>query len=209
MARCPHRSARPASVLFAGRRHGAGLRRCTSVANLQRRQRVCARGQQEPERSAADDAQTPQVLPATEQWHSPSGSPHVLLTTVLAAGGGGLLGLFPSVGNAAGAIEAVLILAGIVAFHELGHFVAARAQGIHVSKFSVGFGPKLLSFKPNEVEYSLRALPLGGFVAFPDNDEDCPYPKDDPDLLKNRPIIQRALVISAGVHHMSVAMCAL
>jgi membrane-associated protease RseP (regulator of RpoE activity) len=39
------------------------------------------------------------------------------------------------------------VLAAIVAFHELGHFVAARAQGIHVSKFSVGFGPSLLSWK--------------------------------------------------------------
>ena len=39
------------------------------------------------------------------------------------------------------------MLAAIVAFHELGHFVAARAQGIHVSKFSVGFGPSLLSWK--------------------------------------------------------------
>lgn len=39
------------------------------------------------------------------------------------------------------------MLAAIVAFHELGHFVAARAQGIHVSKFSIGFGPSLLSWK--------------------------------------------------------------
>jgi membrane-associated protease RseP (regulator of RpoE activity) len=48
------------------------------------------------------------------------------------------------------------------------------------------------------VEYSLRALPLGGYVAFPDNDEDCPYPEDDPNLLKNRPILDRFFVISAG-----------
>jgi Zn-dependent protease len=43
--------------------------------------------------------------------------------------------------------QAIGVLAAIVAFHELGHFVAARAQGIHVSKFSVGFGPSLLSWK--------------------------------------------------------------
>lgn len=39
------------------------------------------------------------------------------------------------------------MLAAIVAFHELGHFTAARLQGIHVSKFSVGFGPALYSWK--------------------------------------------------------------
>jgi hypothetical protein len=111
---------------------------------------------------------------------------------------GGLMGLFPEFSGPASTIEAVLILCGIVSFHELGHFSAARFQGIHVSKFAIGFGPTLWSYKPGEVEYSLRALPLGGFVAFPDNDEDCPYPEDDPNLLKNRPILDRLIVISAG-----------
>lgn len=118
---------------------------------------------------------------------------------MLAAGAGGLLGLLPELDGPISTIEAILVLCGIVAFHELGHFSAARLQGIHVSKFAIGFGPTLLKFQPGEVEYSLRALPLGGFVAFPDNDEDCPYPEDDPNLLKNRPILDRFFVISAGV----------
>ena len=52
-----------------------------------------------------------------------------------------------------------------------------------------------------DVEYALRAIPLGGFVAFPDDDPKLAekYPKDDPNLLKNRPIKDRALVISAGI----------
>lgn len=52
-----------------------------------------------------------------------------------------------------------------------------------------------------EVEYAIRAIPLGGFVAFPDDDPKLAekYPKDDPNLLKNRPIKDRALVISAGI----------
>ena len=87
----------------------------------------------------------------------------------------------------------------VVAVHECGHFLAARLQNIHVSKFAIGFGPSLLSYQGRVVEYSLRALPLGGFVAFPDDDPKCPYPEDDPDLLKNRPIRDRAIVISAGV----------
>ncbi|KAJ0592907.1 putative S2P endopeptidase [Helianthus annuus] len=47
--------------------------------------------------------------------------------------------------------------------------------------------------------YSLRAFPLGGFVGFPDNDPDSDIPVDDKNLLKNRPIVDRVLVISAGV----------
>eukprot|EP00897_Mesotaenium_endlicherianum_P002267 jgi/Mesen1/2068/ME000150S01149 len=49
------------------------------------------------------------------------------------------------------------------------------------------------------VEYTLRAIPLGGFVAFPDDDPESEIPQDDPNLLKNRPVLDRALVISAGV----------
>jgi membrane-associated protease RseP (regulator of RpoE activity) len=50
-----------------------------------------------------------------------------------------------------------------------------------------------------EVEYSLRAIPLGGYVAFPDDDPSSTYKPDDPDLLRNRGILSRAMVISAGV----------
>ena len=51
------------------------------------------------------------------------------------------------------------------------------------------------------MEYSLRVVPLGGYVAFPDDDPKTAeaFPPDDPDLLKNRSIPERALVISAGV----------
>jgi hypothetical protein len=141
---------------------------------------------------------TPQTSQNKAVWRPVSESPSVLLTTIAAAGMGGLMGLLPELSGPASTVEAILILCGIVAFHELGHFSAARLQDIHVSKFAIGFGPTLWSYKPGEVEYSLRALPLGGFVAFPDNDEDCPYPDDDPNLLKNRPILDRLIVISAG-----------
>ncbi|XP_068644351.1 probable membrane metalloprotease ARASP2, chloroplastic [Aristolochia californica] len=96
-------------------------------------------------------------------------------------------------------LEAVAILAAIIIVHETGHFLAAQLQGIHVSKFAVGFGPVLAKFNANNVEYSIRAFPLGGFVGFPDNDPDSEIPVDDVNLLKNRPILDRFLVISAGV----------
>lgn len=103
------------------------------------------------------------------------------------------LGSFESVLEAAGVLTAIIIV------HESGHFLAAYLQGIHVSKFAVGFGPILAKFSANNVEYSIRAFPLGGFVGFPDNDPESGIPVDDENLLKNRPILDRVIVISAGV----------
>jgi len=98
------------------------------------------------------------------------------------------------------------VLAFIVLVHEAGHFLAARLQGIRVKDFSIGFGPKLIGWKPknSETQFTLRALPLGGFVAFPEAvevDEETGEERklDDPNLLQNRPLLDRAIVISAGV----------
>ncbi|KAJ7525299.1 hypothetical protein O6H91_17G044700 [Diphasiastrum complanatum] len=96
-------------------------------------------------------------------------------------------------------LQALGVLALIITVHECGHFLAARLQKIHVSQFSIGFGPKLAKIQGNSVEYSIRAIPFGGFVGFPDDDPDSEFSPDDPDLLKNRPISDRAIVVSAGV----------
>ncbi|KAF6174163.1 hypothetical protein GIB67_033695 [Kingdonia uniflora] len=106
---------------------------------------------------------------------------------------------FGSLESAQSVVQAVSVLAAIVTVHEGGHFLAAYLQGIHVSKFAIGFGPILAKFNSNNVEYSLRAIPLGGFVAFPDNDPESGIAVDDVNLLKNRPILDRVIVISAGV----------
>lgn len=98
-----------------------------------------------------------------------------------------------------GVLTALAILAGLIVVHEAGHFFAATWQGIRVSGFSVGFGPVLLERRRRGVQFALRAIPLGGYVAFPDDDDDSDIPADDPDLLRNRPLPQRALVIAAGV----------
>ncbi|MFO8237548.1 MAG: RIP metalloprotease RseP [Prochlorococcaceae cyanobacterium] len=98
-----------------------------------------------------------------------------------------------------GVLAALAILAGLIVVHEAGHFFAATWQGIRVSSFSIGFGPVLLQRQRRGVQFALRAIPLGGFVAFPDDDADSTIPKDDPNLLSNRPLAQRALVIAAGV----------
>ena len=98
-----------------------------------------------------------------------------------------------------GVLSALAILALLIVVHEAGHFLAATWQGIRVSGFSVGFGPALLSRQRRGVTYALRAIPLGGYVSFPDDEEDSGVAADDPDLLRNRPLPQRALVIAAGV----------
>ena len=75
-----------------------------------------------------------------------------------------------------GVLTALAILAGLIVVHEAGHFFAATWQGIRVSGFSVGFGPVLLERQRRGVQFALRAIPLGGFVSFPDDDEDSPIP---------------------------------
>ena len=96
-------------------------------------------------------------------------------------------------------LAAIAVLAVLIFVHELGHFIAARSQGIHVNRFSLGFGPVLLKYQGPETEYAVRAFPLGGFVGFPDDDPDSTIEPDDPNLLRNRPVLDRAIVISAGV----------
>ena len=61
----------------------------------------------------------------------------------------------------------VLLFGGSIFVHEWGHFLAARGRGLIVERFSIGFGPKLLSWTRNGVEYRIAAIPFGGYVALP------------------------------------------
>jgi membrane-associated protease RseP (regulator of RpoE activity) len=103
-------------------------------------------------------------------------------------------------------IYSAVAVAAVIAFHEAGHFIAAKAQGMKVQSYNIGYGPKILSFNDSQnTEFALRIIPLGGYVAFPNNleiDEESGEvikELDDPNLLQNRPPLQRALVISGGV----------
>ena len=95
-------------------------------------------------------------------------------------------------------LTSITVLGFLIFFHEMGHFLAAILQGIYVDGFSIGFGPSIIQKRYKDITYSLRAFPLGGFVSFPDEEINNIDPKD-PNLLKNRPIFQRVIVISAGV----------
>ncbi|MDH3961630.1 MAG: site-2 protease family protein, partial [Desulfuromonadales bacterium] len=62
-------------------------------------------------------------------------------------------------------IAAGIIMLGILVFvHELGHFCVAKFCGVKVLKFSLGFGPRLISHQYGETEYMICAIPLGGYV---------------------------------------------
>ena len=62
-------------------------------------------------------------------------------------------------------LAAVLVFGVLIAVHELGHFLAAKACGVRVNEFSIGMGPEVWSREKGETQYSLRALPIGGFCA--------------------------------------------
>lgn len=95
----------------------------------------------------------------------------------------------------------ILLLGFLILVHEMGHFFAARALGIKVSKFALGFpiGPTLWSKKIGDVEYLIHACLIGGYVAFPDDDKDLDLPADSPERFLNNPVWKRMIVISAGV----------
>ena len=97
-------------------------------------------------------------------------------------------------------IYALLVLGGLIFFHELGHFLVARAFGMGVSTFSLGFGPKLLKRRFGKTEYCLSAVPLGGYVALVGEEDDAELPEGftEEESFMKRPPWQRLLVVAAG-----------
>ena len=95
----------------------------------------------------------------------------------------------------------ILLLSFLVLVHEAGHFLAARALGIKVSKFGFGLpiGPTLWSKKVGDVDVVVHAFLLGGYVSFPDDEKDSKEPVAPEDRFMNKPVWQRMIVISAGV----------
>lgn len=95
----------------------------------------------------------------------------------------------------------LLLLSVLILVHEAGHFLAARFFGIKVEKFGFGLpiGPTLYETQWGDTKILIHAFLLGGYVAFPDDEKDCPLDKDSPERFMNKPIYQRAIVVSAGV----------
>lgn len=61
-------------------------------------------------------------------------------------------------------IAFIFVFSILIFFHELGHFIAAKASGVKVYKFAFGFGPRILGFTKNQTEYVICLIPLGGYV---------------------------------------------
>ena len=94
---------------------------------------------------------------------------------------------------------AILALGILIIVHEGGHFLVARLSGMRVDRFSIGFGPKLFSFKRGETIYQIAAIPLGGFVQIAGlNPGEEGLAADDPRSYPNRPVWQRLATIFAG-----------
>lgn len=95
----------------------------------------------------------------------------------------------------------ILLLSVLILVHEAGHFLAARFFKIKVDKFGFGLpiGPILYETKWGDTKILVHAFLLGGYVAFPDDEKDCGLEKDSPERFMNKPIYQRAIVVSAGV----------
>ena len=74
-------------------------------------------------------------------------------------------------------LVAILIFGILIAVHELGHFLAAKACGVTVNEFSIGMGPALWKKQKGETLYALRAIPCGGFCAMEGEDDDSAAPR--------------------------------
>jgi len=91
-------------------------------------------------------------------------------------------------------IMAILAFSVLIIIHELGHFMLCRLNGVKVSEFSLGMGPKLFSIKGKETEYLIKAFPVGGYVKMEGEDGSS----DDPRSFTNKTPVQKLSIVSAG-----------
>ena len=61
-------------------------------------------------------------------------------------------------------LAAIIVLGLLIFLHELGHFMVAKWSGVMVTRFSLGFGPRLFSWRRGDTEYAISAVPVGGYV---------------------------------------------
>ncbi len=97
------------------------------------------------------------------------------------------------------AIIFILVLLVTVLVHEWGHYFAAKKSGMVVDEFGFGIPPKLFSWKKGETEFSINALPIGGFVRIAGESGDPRPDIVEHRLFSNRPRIKQAIVLIAGV----------
>lgn len=91
-------------------------------------------------------------------------------------------------------ISSLLVFSVIVLLHEFGHFSVAKLSGVKIHEFAIGMGPKLFSIHGKETEYSIRALPIGGYVKMLGEDEES----EDERSFGKKNIFARIAIIAAG-----------
>jgi membrane-associated protease RseP (regulator of RpoE activity) len=116
----------------------------------------------------------------------------------------GLIGWLAYKTGLDGVYRAGLVALGlgfVIFIHELGHFATAKWCDVHVTTFSIGFGPALpgCSWQKGETTYKIAMLPLGGYVQMVGEGAENEENEDDPRSFKNKSVGQRMLIISAGV----------
>ncbi|MTI30167.1 RIP metalloprotease RseP [Xanthovirga aplysinae] len=102
------------------------------------------------------------------------------------------------------AAQLILALSILVGVHEFGHLIAARLFGMRVEQYSIGFPPKIFGFKVGQTEYSLGAIPLGGFVKISgmiDESLDTEGLSEEPKPweFRSKPAWQRLIVMMGGI----------
>src|SRR5713226_1575893 len=93
-----------------------------------------------------------------------------------------------------GLIATVAVIGSLVIIHELGHFTTARLFDIQIDEFGIGFPPQLFAFRRGETEYTINAIPLGGFVRMLGENGDSYAPRS----FGAKPAWQRCIILSAG-----------
>lgn len=87
-------------------------------------------------------------------------------------------------------IAFIIIFGTLVFFHELGHLLLAQRAGILCREFAIGFGPKIFSFKKNETVYTIRLLPVGGFVRMAG---------EDPEMIEVKPATRSGFFLTKRI----------
>ncbi|WP_321778114.1 RIP metalloprotease RseP [Sulfurimonas sp.] len=96
-------------------------------------------------------------------------------------------------------LVSILVLSGLIFFHELGHYAAAKFMGVTVEVFSIGFGKRLFTFRKWDTEWSISAVPLGGYVRMKGQDDSDPTKKSlDADSYNVKTPMQKIFILLAG-----------
>ncbi len=92
------------------------------------------------------------------------------------------------------AIAAIVIFSLLITIHEFGHFITSKMFGVKVHEFSIGMGPAILKWGKGETKYSIRLLPIGGYVKLEGEDGES----DDEKALNNQPGWKKLIILAAG-----------